>query len=235
MSKNRAPAIIKIRGVIFDLDGILIDSEKFYFRADQWMLQEYGIEFTREMKKEYIGCGNLDMMKIIRDKYDLPETPAGLLKKKNSYYLEMARREIETFPKTVRLLKRLSEEGYPLALASGSSPAVIDELLTITGLKGCFSHIISSEEVKRGKPDPQVFLESARRLALSPESCVVIEDSTQGVEAAKSGGMLCIAIPSTVEKPLHPSFHLADLLFEGGMEEFDEDEAFRWITISGLC
>jgi len=147
----------------------------------------------------------------------------------------MARREIETFPKTVRLLKRLSEEGYPLALASGSSPAVIDELLTITGLKGCFSHIISSEEVKRGKPDPQVFLESARRLALSPESCVVIEDSTQGVEAAKSGGMLCIAIPSTVEKPLHPSFHLADLLFEGGMEEFDEDEAFRWITISGLC
>ncbi|MGI6614448.1 MAG: HAD family hydrolase [Dethiobacteria bacterium] len=235
MSKNRAPAIIKIRGVIFDLDGILIDSEKFYFRADQRMLQEYGIEFTREMKKEYIGCGNLDMMKIIRDKYDLPETPAGLLKKKNSYYLEMARREIETFPKTVRLLKRLSEEGYPLALASGSSPAVIDELLTITGLKGCFSHIISSEEVKRGKPDPQVFLESARRLALSPESCVVIEDSTQGVEAAKSGGMLCIAIPSTVEKPLHPSFHLADLLFEGGMEEFDEDEAFRWITISGLC
>ena len=173
------------------------------------------------------------MMKIIRDKYDLPETPAGLLKKKNSYYLEMSRREIETFPKTVRLLKRLSEEGYPLALASGSSPAVIDELLTITGLKGCFSHIISSEEVKRGKPDPQVFLESARRLALPPECCVVIEDSWYGVEAAKSGGMLCIAIPRT-QKPLH-QHHLADLLFDGGMEEFDENEAFRWITISGLC
>lgn len=235
MSKNKMTAIINIKGVIFDLDGILIDSEKYYFSADRRMLREYGVEFTREMKKKYVGCGNLDMMKLIKEQYDLPETPARLLEKKNSYYMEVARREIETFPKTVRLLKRLSGEGYPLVLASGSSPAVIDELLTITDLKGYFSRIISSEEVERGKPDPQVFLEGARRLALPPEACVVIEDSTQGVEAAKSGGMLCIAIPSTIEKPLHPSFYLADLLFEGGMAEFDEAKALRWIRTPGLC
>ena len=235
MFTNNTMAINKVQGVIFDLDGTSIDSEKFYFTADQKMLEEYGIEFTREMKKEYIGCGNLDMMKIFREKFNLPDSPEKLLEKKNSYYLEMARQKIEPFPKTVRLLERLNEAAYPLALASGSSPDVIDELLTIIGLKGYFSLIISSEEVERGKPDPQIFLESARRLALPPEYCVVIEDSVQGVEAAKSGGMPCIAIPSTIQKPLHPSYYLADLLFEGGMEEFDEEKAFRWIVQSELC
>ncbi len=232
---NKTKAIPKVQGAIFDLDGTLIDSVGLYTAADQKMLKEYGISFTREMKKEYVGMGNLDMMRAYRERFNLPDSPEKLLEKKNSYYLEMSRREIKLFPKTVRLLERLHEAGYPLALASGSSPAVIDDLLAITGLKEYFTVVISSEEVERGKPDPQIFLESARRLALPPECCVVIEDSWYGVEAAKSGGMLCIAIPGATQKPLHPSFYLADLLFEGGMEEFDEDKAFRWIVQPGLC
>jgi beta-phosphoglucomutase family hydrolase len=222
----------RVRGIIFDLDGTLIDSVELYTVADQKVLKEYGINFTREMKKDYIGMGNLDMMKAYRERFNLPDPPKKLLEKKNKYYLEMAREGIKIFPKTKRLLEKLHEAGYPLALASGSSPAVLDELLAITGLKKYFSVVVSSEEVERGKPDPQVFLESARRLGLPPECCVVVEDSAHGVEAAKSGGMLCIAIPSTLQKPLPPGFYLADLLFEGGMEEFDEDKAFHWIAQS---
>jgi beta-phosphoglucomutase family hydrolase len=232
---NKTKAIPKVQGAIFDLDGTLIDSVGLYTAADQKMLKEYGISFTREMKKEYVGMGNLDMMRAYRERFNLPDSPEKLLEKKNSYYLEMSRNGIKIFPKTVRLLERLKKAGYPLALASGSSPAVIDELLAITGLKDYFTVVISSEEVERGKPDPQIFLESARRLGLPPECCVVIEDSVHGVKAAKSGGMLCIAIPGAIQKPLPPGFYLADLLFEGGMEEFDEDKAFRWIVQPGLC
>lgn len=220
--------IKSVEGVIFDLDGTLIDSEKHYFSADQALMKEYGIEFTKEMKKNYIGCGNYEIMKILKEKFNIPDAPETLLKKKNEYYMEIARNRTTVFPKTCRLLKKLSDAGYPLILASGSSPAVIEELLEIAGLASYFSLALSSEAVNRGKPDPTVFLESARRLDLPPERCVVIEDSTQGVEAAKNGSMLCIAIPSIPEKPLHPSFLLADLLFES-MEDFDECRAYRWI------
>lgn len=218
-----------VQGVIFDLDGTLIDSEKNYYEADRRLLKEYGIDLTPEMKKEYIGCGNLDMLKAMKKRFGIADSPETLLKKKNDYYMETARSNTIVYPKTFSLLKKLKQEGYPLVLASGSSPGVLEEILTIAGLKHYFSLIISSEEVKHGKPDPQIFLESARRLDLLPQRCVVIEDSPQGVEAAKRALMLCIAIPSITEKPLHKSYLQADLLFENGMADFDESKAFHWI------
>ncbi len=221
-------SVTDIQAVIFDLDGTLIDSEKFYYKADHRLMKEYGIDLTPEIKNDY-GCGNLDMMRMMKDRFFLQDSPETLLKKKNDYYMEMARNNTVVYPKTFRLLKKLNTDGYPLALASGSSPEVLKELLENTGLKDYFTLIISSEEVDQGKPDPQIFLESAHRLNILPQNCVVIEDSPQGVEAAKRAFMMCIAIPSIIKKPLHENFLLADLLFENGMESFDDIIAFRWI------
>jgi len=226
--KNKPPSY-SIEAVIFDLDGTLIDSEENYYEADRRLLKEYGIDFTLEMKKEYIGSGNLEMMRKIKRLYKINDTVETLLRKKNSYYIEIARKNTRVYPEMLKFLKLLKKSNYPLAVASGSSPEILEELLTITGLKEYFSAIVSAEDVQRGKPAPDIFLESARSLNIPPENCVVIEDSQYGVEAAKRAFMYCIAIPYIIDKPLPDSFIMSDLLFENGTKSFKALQALHWI------
>src|SRR2546427_13222036 len=102
-------------------------------------------------------------------------------------------------------------------------------LLEAVGLLPRIGVVVSAEEVPRGKPHPDVFEEAARRLGVPAHECVVIEDSRHGVEAAKRAFMRCIAVPYLTEQPLPGRFGMADLLFDGGMQSFDADAAFRWI------
>ncbi|OHD12055.1 MAG: hydrolase [Spirochaetes bacterium GWD1_27_9] len=218
-----------IKAVIFDLDGTLIDSEDNYYEADKILLSRYGIDFTQEDKKQYIGTGNLEMMKRIKLRYNINETAETLLEKKNSLYLNLAKNNTKVFSEMKEFLNLLKDNNYPLAVASGSSPIILEELLTSLDLKKYFDIIVSAEEVKKGKPAPDIFLETANRLNIEPHNCCVIEDSQYGVEAAKKAFMYCIAIPYLTEKPLADSFTLADLIFEDGMKQFLAKKAFDWV------
>jgi beta-phosphoglucomutase-like phosphatase (HAD superfamily) len=129
----------------------------------------------------------------------------------------------------VRLLELVKARGLPLAIASGSSPGVLRTLLEAAGLLPGIGVLVSAEEVPRGKPYPDIFEETARRLGVPAHECVAIEDSRHGVEAAKRAFMRCIAVPYLTDPPLSDRFAMADLLFEGGMQSFDADTAFRWI------
>jgi beta-phosphoglucomutase family hydrolase len=216
--------------VLFDLDGTLIDSEENYYLADKKILEGYDITFSIKDKERYIGTGNLSMMRDLKERFGISESAESLAERKNGIYLEIAEKNTRIYPEMKRFVEMLAEKGISIAIASGSSPLIIERLTRAVGLDRLFKVMISAEEVAHGKPEPDVFLEAARRLGATPERCVVVEDSRYGVEAAVRASMRCIAIPYLVKKPLAEWFYKADLLFENGMEEFKADSAFAWIN-----
>jgi beta-phosphoglucomutase family hydrolase len=217
-----------VGAVIFDLDGVLVDSEPNYFEAERLLLAEHGVEFTEADKRPYIGMSTLAMLEDVVPRYGIGAPVAELLERKNALYLELAARFTVVYEQTSALVRALHGR-YPLALASGSSPAVIDVVLAAAGLREYFDVVISAESVERGKPHPDLFLEAARQLGVPPGDCVVVEDSSYGVQAAIAAGMRCIAVPYLVDAPLDEAFSAAHLLVEEGMTRFDADEALAWI------
>ncbi len=221
----------KIKAVIFDFDGTLVDSEKNYYISDRNFLKEFGIQFTPEMQKEVSGMGNLNFIRKLKKEYGIEGSEEKLLKIKNEHYLKIAINNTQVFPEMQRLLDILKENNYKLAVASGSSPNILEILLKETRLNKYFDVVVSSESenIKHGKPHPDIYLETARKLGFLPSECTAVEDSKYGVEAAKNANMTCIAVPYITEKPLHPTFYKADLLFEDGMKEFKSEIAFSYI------
>ncbi|MFO0583005.1 MAG: HAD-IA family hydrolase [Anaeromyxobacter sp.] len=232
-ARIRPPPTVPVQALIFDLDGTLVDSEPNYYLADRDLLARRGITFTEEDKARYVGGGNLDMMIDVKRRYGLPETAEALVEEKNAIYLALAERSTPVYPGMRRLLDLAREAGLKVGVASGTSPAVLSRVLEVTGLGALLPVVVSAEEVARGKPSPLIFLEAARRLEVPPEACAVVEDSRPGVEAALRAFMRCIAVPYLPARPLHPTFGLADLLFEGGMETFDPDRAMAWLAGAG--
>lgn len=219
-----------LRGAIFDLDGTLVDSESNYCEADCALLQSYGADFTPAMKLKYVGYSNETMMRELRELYGIADDVETLVARKNALYLEIARKNTPVFPEMQRLLECLEVRGIPRAVATGSSPGVVREVLSMTGLKKFFDVVLSSDDVGRSKPAPDVFLEAARRLGTAPDETVVFEDSVYGVEAAVRGGFRCVAMPAYPEqRPRDPRYAMADLLVEEGMNGFSASRVLGWM------
>jgi len=220
---------LPLQAVIFDLDGTLIDSEENYYLADEELMRRRGIAFTRDDKRRYVGGSNVDMMRDLVLRYGLSDDPIALGREKNALYLDLAERSTRLYPEMKRFWDLLRGRGIPVAVASGSAPRIIGRLLEVVGVSSEVGVVVSAEEVARGKPAPDVFLEAAQRLGVPPQACAVVEDSRPGVEAAHRAFMPCIAVPYLVEKPLAADFGLAALLFEDGMDAFDADRAMAWV------
>lgn len=225
----------KIKSVIFDLDGTLVDSEPIYFEADRKLLENFSeIKVDDHFKNQYLGIGSYDMLVDLKKRYNIQEPIEDLLAKKNQIYLDLVKNaKTILFPEMKIFLEILKEAGYLLAVASGSSKEIIHEILSLTNIIHFFDTLVSAEEVAAGKPHPHIFLEASRRLQLQTHSCVVIEDSWPGVKAAKNAEMICVAIPSLTNEEFHPVFSSADLLIKNGISEFSANYVFDWIeTIS---
>lgn len=215
------------RAVIFDLDGVLADSEPVHLAAEQAMLAEHGHELSKAAKQRFVGLANAEIMQGLKDLFGIDATIDDLAEAKARHQRVLIA-DMDGFPATGELVRRLAGAGIPIAVASGSTPENIDASLEAVGLADCFTIRVSAEEVPRGKPAPDVFLEAARRLGVPPERCVVVEDAVPGLRAALAAGMRCVAIP-TITDPLDPEFARAHLLFPGGMATADAARILAFI------
>lgn len=225
-----APARKRVSAVLFDMDGTLLDSEPAYFESDRAFLEAYGIDYTETLNMTFTGRGSLAMMGILEGMY--PDSPINKIpmeervRLKDEAYARFAPSRVVPFDTAVTLARSLAARGIKLAIASGSSPEVIDLMLEAHGLGDLFPVRVSSSEVLRGKPAPDVFIEAARRCAVPVSECLVLEDSRYGVAAALAAGMACIALPEP-GSPSPEDFAAADLVVAGGASLLDVDLVLR--------
>lgn len=216
--------------VIFDLDGTLVDSEPNYYEAGRRTLAEYGVpDFSWADHEAYVGISTRETVADWKRRYALEAPVEELLAVKNRHYLELARTSVRAYPEMRALVERLADEGVPLAVASGSSREAIAAILARTGLDARLRTVVSADEVARGKPAPDVFLEAARRIGADPADCVVLEDAAPGAAAAHAAGMRCIAVPYVAAQADSPEFASAGLLVRGGQDEFTARAAYDWL------
>jgi HAD superfamily hydrolase (TIGR01509 family) len=200
-----------IEAVIFDLDGILIDSEHVWDEVRQQLAEERGGRWNENASRDMMGMSSIEWSRYMRDVIGLEEEPEQISAEVVRRLEERYRTEIPLIPGAEQAVERLAAR-WPLALASSSNRELIDLVLTESGLGGFFRASVSSEEVARGKPAPDVFIEAARRLDADPTRCAAIEDSENGILAAKAAGMRTIAIPNPQYPPHEDALTSADLV-----------------------
>jgi HAD superfamily hydrolase (TIGR01509 family) len=226
---DRAPR--PIDAVIFDLDGTIIDTQHNYRFSDAEFLRRHGLPHNDEMLDRLTGRGNRMIHKMLVDEFGFEKSLDEMLEEKVAIYLDMDIENVTVFPEMLRLIEELKQRGFPLAVASGSTRQIIDRMLGAFGLWKYFDATVSADEIGSGKPEPDVFLETARLLGVAPSDCLVLEDAAPGIEAAHAAGMLSVAVPFKAEPPLPPPFHQADLLFPGGMDGFSAEAVLTWMGL----
>ncbi len=196
-----------IEAVIFDLDGVLVDSEPLQFAAYSTVLAGYGKTLTREdFIEHWIGQGRLGEH---LERYEIEAPVEEVRRAKNEIYQRLIREKMKLRPGIEGLIRRLSRE-MPVALASSAHPVSVNAVLDRFELRSYFSVILTSADVANNKPDPEIYLLTAERLGVSPERCLVFEDSRAGVLSAKGAGMRVIALPH--DFTLHQDLSAADLV-----------------------
>jgi beta-phosphoglucomutase family hydrolase len=180
---------------IFDMDGVLVNSEPFYVEVEQSNFRHLGLEISEKEHQTYQGTATDRMWQLIKERHGIEHPVDELVKMTNSlvtpYFNSLEK--MEPMPGVKNLIEKLKEKGIPLAVASSSYADVIEIILQKTGLKSYFDVVVSSQMAGASKPEPDIFLLTARKLSVPPEKCIVIEDSTNGIKAAKAAGMFCIA------------------------------------------
>lgn len=185
----------KIKGFIFDLDGVITDTAEYHYKSWQTLADEEGLTFNREINEQLRGVSRMDSLDIILDGKDVPEeTKKEWTDRKNGYYQEY----LEEISKDDILddmeskLKRLIEDGYKIAVASSSRNA--KKVLKNLGITEMFDTISDGNSVENAKPAPDLFLHTAEKIGLKPEECVVLEDAESGVEAALAANMKAVGV-----------------------------------------
>jgi len=183
--------------VIFDMDGVIVDSESRHEKAFLEVVEQIGFGGRHGLRfEEYIGRTDHDLWRDFIAMNQPPHALEDLLAMKNRRVVEIIRQDQPLFAGLPELVEKLSKH-YRLALASGSERPIVDEVLALRGLKRFFSATLAGSEINRGKPDPEIFLRAAALLGVEPAQCWVIEDSKPGVVAGLAAGMRVIAITNT--------------------------------------
>ena len=209
-----------IRAVIFDMDGVIIDSEPLWEKAERILLARRGIDYNPTYRDKIVGLNQKDSGRLLKETFNLPETIEELLSERIDLIVRIYEEELELVPGIKSFLRELKENGFLIAMASSSPLRVINLVLNKFSLNEFFSVVVSGESVEFGKPAPDIYLFTAGKLGACPEQgrriepseCVVIEDSINGVKSAKSAGMHCIAIPD--KRLSRNEFQIADLVVD---------------------
>lgn len=198
-----------LRAVIFDFDGVITDSEILHFRAFNAVLAPHGFELSKhEYYKDYLGLADKDCFKALigEGRLRIPESHVpDLIQQKTRIFEKLARTEGRIIEGVREFLGLLAGAQVPIAICSGALRPEIELILEEAGLRDCFDVIVSAEEVRHGKPDPEGFLLALQKLndvwpdPITPECCIVVEDSHWGLQAARATGMRTVAVTNTYD------------------------------------
>ncbi|HIT90843.1 MAG TPA: GNAT family N-acetyltransferase [Candidatus Merdenecus merdavium] len=203
-----------LKGIIFDMDGVLVNSEPLHYKVYTQLLDGYGQKLDWEVYKPFIGSTRKALTDQLLKVYHLPLTEDELVKAMKEKKKELVEMEgYEGIHGIPEFLQRLKKAGYLLAVASSSSYEYIKEVTNALGIQSYFDYLVSGESVEHPKPAPDVFLKTAEMMGLLPEECLVVEDSNNGVRAANAAGMACIGFenPDSGEQDLR----VADMIVLG--------------------
>jgi len=198
-----------IEAVVFDLDGVLLQSEEVWDAVRENYVRERGGRYDEEVQRAMMGMSAPEWSRFLHEAARVPDDMDEINSEVVRRMLDAYRRELPLLPGAVAAVRRTAD-AFPLALASSSNREVFEEVLELAGLTKCFSATVSSEEVERGKPAPDVYLEAARRLGVDPKRCAAVEDSHAGIRSAKTAGMRVVAIPNAAYPPDEEALELAD-------------------------
>jgi len=180
--------------VIWDMDGTLVDTAELHFQAWMLLTRELDLPFTRADFDATFGWRNPDIIRKLFGDHYTEEQVAEIGSRKEDYYRAAARQGVTPLPGVRTLLEQLQRNGFKQAIGSSAPRQNLDLILELTQTAHFFAAVVSMEDTQRGKPDPQVFMIAAEKLGIQPSCSLVIEDAVVGVQAAKAGGMKCIAV-----------------------------------------
>ena len=209
-----------VEAVVFDLDGVLVDSEHVWDEVREALARERGGRWHDRAQADMMGMSSTEWSRYMRDVIGLSDSPDEInrevVRRMQASYAE----DLPLIDGAVEAVRRLA--GFRLAVASSSNRPLIDAVLSETGLGELFEVTVSSEEVPRGKPAPDVYLEAARRLGVRPSGCAAVEDSANGIRAAYAAGMHVVAVPNRRYPPPPESLELTDAVLES-VEDLSQD------------
>ncbi len=212
-----------IKGVLFDMDGVLVDSEEFIRNASILMFKELGLETKPEDFFEFIGAGEDRFLGGVAKKYNFQfDLPAG---KKRTYeiYLDLIKGNLGPLPGVFNFMKKCKKRNLKMALATSADRTKMDANLVEMGMtEESFDAVVNGLDVEHKKPSPDIYIKAASMLGLHPSECLVVEDAVNGIEAAKSAGAKCLGITTSFsEDDLSGADWFAENLAEAGEEVFN--------------
>jgi HAD superfamily hydrolase (TIGR01509 family) len=202
-----------IDAVVFDLDGVIVDSEQVWDDVREVYVRETGGRYSASATRDMMGMSSVEWSTYMADELGVPGSPQEI-------NAEIVRRMLVRYGDAPPLIDgaveavQMAASRWPLAIASSSNPELIEVVLRAAGLRELFPVTVSSQEVARGKPAPDVYLEAANRLGVEPARCVAVEDSHNGIRAAKAAGMRVVAVPNPHFPPDEDALARADVVVD---------------------
>ena len=200
-----------IEAVIFDLDGVLLESEEVWDTVREAFVRERGGRYDAEVQRAMMGMSSVEWSRYLHEVAGVPDEPEEINAEVMRRMLAAYGERLPLLPGAVEAVRRLGER-FPLGLASSSNRVLIDRVLETAGVAALFRATVSSEEVAQGKPAPDVYLETARQLGVAPGLCAAVEDSHGGIRSAHAAGMRVVAIPNASYPPDGDALAHADVV-----------------------
>jgi HAD superfamily hydrolase (TIGR01509 family) len=197
-----------IEAVVFDMDGVLVDSEELWSEAREQLVRDRGGRWREGATQAMQGMSSLEWSAYMRDELGVDLSPQDISAAVVKRMTDLYQQRLPLIDGAVEAVRALAQR-YRLGLASSANREIIDLALDLSGLVSCFAAAVSSEEVPRGKPAPDVYLEAARRVGVAPDRCAAVEDSSNGLRSAAAAGMAVIAVPNRAFPPAHDALDLA--------------------------
>jgi HAD superfamily hydrolase (TIGR01509 family) len=204
-----------MKAIIFDMDGLMIDSERLYRQAQQDIARQFDKIMTEEIRLKLMGRKPIESLRLFAKELDIPVDPAKLLEMRNNIMREKLKNDLVPMPGLTHIIDTFYGK-LKLAICTGAQEEFLDLVVNQLGIREKFAVLQNSDDIENGKPHPEMYLKTCKRLGLPPGECIVLEDSLNGVLAGKQAGCYVIAVPTeyTKDENFETADFIADSLFD---------------------